>query len=64
VLSIEFATGVCERIAPGASIIDEGRPPSALFLVLDGTLAATTAALDGGEIARLMRCPSVGNRGK
>jgi CRP-like cAMP-binding protein len=50
-----LANGVCERVGSGAAIIDEGRPPGALYLVLDGTLAATTAALGGGELARLSR---------
>jgi CRP-like cAMP-binding protein len=50
-----LATGVCQRIESGEAIIDEGQPPGALFLVLDGMLAATTAALGGGELARLSR---------
>jgi CRP-like cAMP-binding protein len=50
-----LATGVCQRVVAGAAIIDEGCPPDALFLVLDGTLVATTAALGGGELARLVR---------
>jgi CRP-like cAMP-binding protein len=50
-----LATGVRQRVPSGGTIIDEGRPPSALFLVLDGTLAATTAALSGGEVSRLVR---------
>jgi CRP-like cAMP-binding protein len=50
-----LATGVRQRVVAGAAILNEGRPPDALFLVLDGTLAATTAALGGGELARLAR---------
>src|SRR4051794_39388503 len=50
-----LATGQRQRVPSGAAIIEEGHPPRALFLVLDGTLAVTTAALQGGEVGRLCR---------
>ena len=48
-----LATGERRRVPPGTSIIDEGQTPRALFLILDGTLAVTTAAMRGAEVGRL-----------
>lgn len=47
-----LATGERRRVPTGTAIIDEGRPPRALFLVLDGMLAVTTKAMNGGEVGR------------
>lgn len=48
-----LAAGERQHIPSGVAIIEEGHPPSALFLVLDGTLAVTTAAMRSGEVGRL-----------
>jgi CRP-like cAMP-binding protein len=48
-----LATGERRRVPPGTSIIDEGKTPGALFLVLDGTFSVTTAAMRGGEVGQL-----------
>jgi CRP/FNR family transcriptional regulator, cyclic AMP receptor protein len=46
------AVGQRERVPAGASIIDEGSPASALFIVLEGMLSATVAGIDGQEVGR------------
>ena len=48
-----MSTGSLIRLEPGAVLIKEGQPIEALYIVLDGALAITTAALGRGELARL-----------
>ena len=48
-----IAAGARRRIPAGEAIIEEGRPAAALFIVLDGQLSATVAALPGQEVERL-----------
>jgi CRP/FNR family cyclic AMP-dependent transcriptional regulator len=48
-----LATGERQRVPTGTAIIDEGRPPTALYLVLDGTLVVMTKAMHDGEVGRL-----------
>lgn len=49
-----------EVVSAGTTIIHEGEPISALYLVLDGMLAVSAEALGGGEIARLSQGELVG----
>jgi CRP/FNR family transcriptional regulator, cyclic AMP receptor protein len=49
-----LAAGNRREVAAGATLIEEGRPLQSVFLVIDGCFAVRTAALGGGEIARLM----------
>ena len=48
-----IAAGRVRRLAPGTVLIHEGQPVDALYIVLEGTLAVSAAALQGGEVARL-----------
>ena len=48
-----IANGTRQRIPAGVAIIEEGRPASALYIVLDGTLVATVGSLAGQEVERL-----------
>ncbi len=48
------ANGERRAVPAGASIIEEGRPGQALFIVLDGTLTASVAALGDQEVERLV----------
>src|SRR3954468_189 len=48
-----LATGERRQVPVGTAIIDEGLTPSALFLILDGTLSVTTAAMGGREVGQL-----------
>lgn len=47
-----IGAGALCRLDPGAVLIHEGRPIEALYIVLEGSLAITTAAL-GGDLALL-----------
>lgn len=47
-----IGAGTLRRLDPGATLIHEGQPIEALYILLDGALSITTAALDG-ELARL-----------
>lgn len=49
-----IATGTRQAVLPGTAIIEEGKPSGALYIVLDGTLSATVAALRGQEVERLI----------
>lgn len=46
--------GELRRVAPGTAIIREGQPADTLFIVLDGALSATVAALGDQEVERLI----------
>lgn len=48
------AAGSRREIAPGLTLIDEGKAIDSVFLVIDGAFAVRTRALGGREIARLM----------
>lgn len=48
-----IATGARRRVPTGEAIINEGQPASALYIVLDGQLSATVAALQHQEVDRL-----------
>lgn len=52
--------GRLETISAGKTLIYEGEPISALYLVLDGNLSVTVQALNGREIARLSAGDVVG----
>jgi bacteriocin-type transport-associated protein len=54
-LDIEWliTAGRKERIPTGVTLIHEGQAIDTLYLVLDGTLAVSTRALGGQEVARL-----------
>jgi CRP-like cAMP-binding protein len=45
-----LATGSRRPLAPGTILIREGHPADALYIVLDGTLSVTLAALGGREV--------------
>jgi CRP/FNR family cyclic AMP-dependent transcriptional regulator len=45
--------GTKTAVPVGTVLIEEGKPIEVLYVVLDGQLAVTLAALDGKEIARL-----------
>jgi CRP/FNR family transcriptional regulator, cyclic AMP receptor protein len=47
-----LSSGRRQSVAAGVSVIDEGRPVSALFIVLEGTLSARVAALGNQEVGR------------
>ena len=49
-----IANGARQPVPSGASIIEQGQPAAALYIVLDGTLSATVAALGGQEVERLV----------
>ncbi len=49
-----IANGTRQAIPAGAAIIEEGKTAGALYIVLDGTLSATVAALGGQEVERLI----------
>jgi CRP-like cAMP-binding protein len=49
-----LANGTRQAVPPGTALIVEGRPAGALFIVLDGTLVATVAALGAAEVERLV----------
>jgi len=46
-------TGRRERLAAGTTLIREGQPITALYVVLDGTVAILTEAAGGAAIAQL-----------
>src|SRR5919204_749803 len=48
-----LAAGEQRDIPAGTMLIAEGQPTDALFIVLDGVLAVSIAALDGREIDRI-----------
>jgi histidine ammonia-lyase len=48
-----LAAGEQREIPAGTMLIAEGQPADALFIVLDGILAVSIAALDGQEIDRI-----------
>lgn len=48
-----LGAGTTARLAPGEQLIHEGRAIEALYIVLDGALVISTAALNDGEVARL-----------
>jgi len=47
------AAGAPRQLAAGTTLIHEGLPVDALYIVLEGALAVTSSALGGQEIARL-----------
>src|SRR5919199_1741037 len=49
-----LAAGEQREIPAGTMLIAEGQPADALFIVLDGVLAVSIAALDGQEIDRIV----------
>ena len=49
-----IANGARQPVPAGAAIIEQGRPAAALYIVLDGALSATVAALGGQEVERLV----------
>ena len=49
-----LANGTRQAVPAGAAIIEEGKPANALYIVLDGTLSATVAALHHQEVERLI----------
>ena len=55
-----IANGTKQQLAPGTAIIEEGRHPDALYIVLDGSLGADVAALGGQEVERLLAGEIVG----
>ncbi|MBI2926691.1 MAG: cyclic nucleotide-binding domain-containing protein [Verrucomicrobia bacterium] len=48
-----IATGRKEQVPSGGVLIQEGKPVSALYIVLDGAFKVTVAKLRNAEIARL-----------
>lgn len=48
-----IGAGKLRKLDPGAVLISEGQPIEALYILLEGTLTITTAALNGAELARL-----------
>jgi bacteriocin-type transport-associated protein len=48
-----IAAGAPRHLAAGTTLIREGQPVDALYIVLEGTLVVSSAALGGQEIARL-----------
>lgn len=55
-----IANGQKQTVNQGATIIDEGKPTGALFIVLDGSFSAEVAALGGKEVERLLAGEIVG----
>jgi CRP/FNR family transcriptional regulator, cyclic AMP receptor protein len=53
-LSWIISEGGKQAIAAGTTLIEEGRPIDALYLVLDGALTVSTAATGSKVLARLM----------
>lgn len=53
-------TGSREEISAGTVLIREGQAVNALYVLLDGTLGVSTAALGGKEIAKLSSGDVVG----
>ena len=49
-----IANGTRQAVPAGAAIIEEGKTAGALYIVLDGTLSATVAALRDEEVERLV----------
>ena len=49
-----IANGTQHMLPPGTTLIEEGKPSGALYIVLDGTLSATVAALRDQEVERLI----------
>jgi bacteriocin-type transport-associated protein len=45
--------GSAHQVPAGTILIQEGRPVSALYIILDGTVAVLAQALGGQEVARL-----------
>lgn len=54
-----IGAGTLRELAPGATLIHEGQPIEALYILLDGELSITTAALTG-ELARLSSGEMIG----
>jgi bacteriocin-type transport-associated protein len=48
-----IAKGETQRVAAGTTLIHEGRPVDALYIVLDGSVTVLTQALGGQEVAKL-----------
>jgi CRP-like cAMP-binding protein len=48
------ANGTRQAVPVGAAIIEEGKDAAAVYIVLDGVLSATVAALGGQEVERLV----------
>jgi bacteriocin-type transport-associated protein len=48
-----IAKGETQHLAAGTTLIHEGRPVDALYIVLDGAVTVLAQALGGKEIARL-----------
>jgi bacteriocin-type transport-associated protein len=48
-----IATGQTQRLAVGTTLIHEGQPVNALYIVLDGSVTVLAQAVGGKEIARL-----------
>jgi CRP/FNR family transcriptional regulator, cyclic AMP receptor protein len=55
-----ISAGTKQEVAPGAVLIQEGKPIDAVFLVLDGLLAVRTAHLGDADVARLRSGEIVG----
>lgn len=53
-------TGNREEILAGTILIEEGKPIDAVYILLEGELTVSTAALEGKEIARLYSGEVVG----
>jgi CRP/FNR family cyclic AMP-dependent transcriptional regulator len=48
------SAGMRREVPAGVTIIDEGRPLDAVFLVISGAFSVRVAALGGKQVARLM----------
>lgn len=55
-----ISTASKERIAPGTIIIQEGKPVDALYILLEGTLSVSVAAMGNKRIATLTSGEIVG----
>jgi bacteriocin-type transport-associated protein len=55
-----LANGVKREVPAGVSLVTEGKPIDSIFLVLDGRLTVSVAALGGREVAQLMSGEIVG----
>jgi len=55
-----IAAGVKQEVAPSEVLISEGKPISALFVVLDGKFSVVVGSLGNREVARLQAGEVVG----
>src|SRR5258708_11907150 len=55
-----LANGLKREVLPGVCLIAEGKPIDSIFLVLDGRLSVSIAALENREVAQLMSGEIVG----